>query len=133
MWFRDVWRKLLDWWRGRRLLAAQLDGRQTAELTEAQQAVNRVVLETKLPPDCVSAGPMRGGCAIQVKHDDAWEVFLHHTYTGAAAEALAWVQLQGDEIEHRSASKLNRKQRRTFDAERRGRKHKAHPKHKGLR
>jgi hypothetical protein len=130
-WFRDVWRRLYDWWRGRRLLAAQRAGVAIPELTEAQQAVSRVVLGTKLPPDCVSAGPMRGGCAIQVKHDDAWEVFLHHTYAGAATEAIYWVKLQDDELEYRSASKLNRAQRRTFDAERRTRNKKQRPPKQG--
>jgi hypothetical protein len=111
-WLRKLWWRLRDWWLGKRLLVNE------TRLDAAQTAVNRVVMETSLPPDCATGGPMRGGCAIQVKHDDAWEVFIHNTYEEAATEAIAWVQLQGSELEHRTASKLNRQQRRTFDAER---------------
>ena len=111
-WLRNLWWRIRDWWLGKRLLVTE------TQLDAGQTAVNRGVMETLLPPDCVTGGPMRGGCAIQVKHDDSWEVFIHNTYEEAANEAIGWVRLQGSELEHRTASKMNRQQRRAFDSDR---------------
>lgn len=85
----------------------------------AEEAVARVVYETELAPDCVSAGEIRGGCGIKVTHNDAQEWFVHNSYDEAATQAIEWANLQGDEIDTGSASKMPRKQRRAFQAMRR--------------
>jgi len=87
--------------------------------TEAELAVERVVMETDITPDCVCAEIVRGGTAIRVMHNAAWEVFIGRDYNHAAEEAIAWLKRQGDEIETNKITKLNRHQRRAFDAKRR--------------
>ncbi len=87
--------------------------------TEAQQAVDRVVRETNLPPDCVQARVYNGGCAILVKHNAAWELCIDHTYAGAAQHAIDF--LRKHDVEAGQVSVMNRQQRRAFDALRRKR------------
>jgi len=123
-WLRDTWWAARDWWKARRLLVNE-----DLKL-DAQEAVNWVVYETNLPPDCVTGGVMRGGCSIKVKHNDAWEVFIHNTYKEAAYEAIAWVTLQGGELETNKATKLNRSTRRAFDSHRKRQHHPQHPQKK---
>ncbi len=86
--------------------------------TEAELAVERVVMETDITPDCINAQVLRGGCTILVKHNEAWEAFVHNSYGEAADKAIEWLKLQGDEIKTNKVTKLNRQQRRKFDAER---------------
>ena len=87
--------------------------------TAAELAVERVVMETDITPDCVCAEIVRGGTAIRVMHNDAWEVFIGRDYNHAAEEAINWLKRQGDEIETSKVTHLNRHQRRKFDRERR--------------
>lgn len=91
---------------------------------EAQEAVAKVVVETDIAPDCVSALVYRGGCAIKVKHDDAWEMFIHNSYMEAADKAIEWLRTQGDEVQTRRVSEMNRKQRRAFDKKRKNKRRK---------
>lgn len=107
---REWWRKVKDWFGARRLLVNE--DKQAA----AQEAVNRVVYETDIPPDCVTAGVWDGGACIKVKHADAWEMFVHRTYDEAASEAIAWLRLQGEEVSYRHVTKLDRRTRRAFNA-----------------
>jgi hypothetical protein len=87
--------------------------------TEAELAVERVVMETDIAADCVCAEIFRGGTAIRVMHNEAWEMFIGRDYNHAAEEAIAWLKRQGDEIKTSKVTHLNRHQRRKFDHERR--------------
>lgn len=98
---------------------------ESPERSEAQEAVNWLVYATNLPPDCVNALVFNGGCAIRVKHRDAWEMFICNTYREAASKAYEWWEEEvdsGNKISAGAASTLNRHERRKFDAVRRKRK-----------
>lgn len=112
-WLQKLWWRIRDWWLSRRLLVSP------ERKGEAQEAVNRVVYATKMPPDCVTAGVFRGGCSVSVKHDSAWEVFVHNTYAEAADEAIDWVLYRSPDLSYRKTTKLPRITRRAFDAQRR--------------
>lgn len=99
--------------------ALSLDDKTSPLRTEAEEAVARVILETDIAPDCIEACIVRGGTALKIKHDDAWEVFIHKNYTQAADKAIEWLNLQGDEISTSETSNMNRAQRRAFNANRR--------------
>lgn len=87
--------------------------------TEAERALERVVFETDIAPDCVQCCIVRGGCSVMIKHDNAWEAFVHNSYTEAADKAIEWLKLQGDEVSTKQTSDMNRKERRSFDVQRR--------------
>jgi hypothetical protein len=89
----------------------------SAQRSEAQLAVDSVVMRTSIAPDCVAALVFRGGCAIKVKHDEAWEMFIHNSYAEAAEKAIEWLLLQGDEVTTSKVSNLNRRDRRVFQKE----------------
>jgi hypothetical protein len=90
--------------------------------SEAQQAVDRVVRECNIPPDCVQAQIYNGGCAILIKHNAAWEMCIDHTYAKAADRAIEF--LRKNDVEAGKVSVMNRHQRRAFEAKRRkGNKH----------
>jgi hypothetical protein len=117
--------KTLWWWWKGKLLNIELKDELSPVRTEAQMAVDRVVMETDITPDCVSAQVVRGGCTIMVKHNEAWEAFVHNSYNEAAEKAIEWLLLQGDEIKTNKVTKLNRKSRRAFDVVRKAeRQHK---------
>ena len=118
--FKAFFKKVFWFWKGQ-YLEVQLQDKTSPTRTDAEHAVARVVMETDIAPDCVSAMVFQGGCAIKVKHQDAWEMFLHNSYNEAADKAIEWLLLQGDEISTRGVSKLTRQQRLDFNA---GRKHK---------
>lgn len=91
--------------------------------SDAQKAVDKVVWETDLAPDCVSAIIVRGGTCIRVKTDGDWEDFIHNSYGEAADKVIEWVNLQGEFMETQAeTSKLNRKERRAFDSVRKRRR-----------
>jgi hypothetical protein len=71
---------------------------------------------------------VRGGKTILIKHDEAWEAFVHNTYLAAADKAIEWINTQGDEMSASNYSKLNRAERRAFDARRRA----VHKRKRGL-
>ena len=110
--------RIFWFWKGQ-VLEAELAQEASPLRTAAQLAVDRVVLETDITPDCVSALVFRGGETIKIKHNEAWEVFIGKNYEHAADEAIAWLKRQGDEIKTGRVTKMKRKQRRAFDAERR--------------
>ena len=118
--FKAFFKRITQFWKGQ-YLEVQLQDTTSPTRTDAEKAVTRVVMETNIAPDCVSAMVFQGGCAIKVKHQDAWEMFLHNSYSEAADKAIEWLLLQGDEISTRGVSKLTRQQRLDFNA---GRKHK---------
>lgn len=118
--FKAFLKNIFRFWKGQ-YLEVQLQDNTSPTRTEAERAIDRVVMETDIAPDCVSALVFQGGCAIKVKHQDAWEMFLHNSYGEAADKAIEWLLLQGDEISTRGVSKLTRQQRLDFNA---SRKHK---------
>jgi hypothetical protein len=100
-------------------LAAKLQDSNSEARDEAIAAIKRVVFESDIPPDCVSAQIVRGGTSILIKHNDAWEAFVHNSYGEAAQKAIEWLWLQGDEISTSKTTRLNRVQRRFFKKVRR--------------
>lgn len=105
------------------LLEEKLADTESDERSEAQKAVDRVVWETDIAPDCVSASVVRGGPCILLKTDGEWEATIHNTYAEAADEAIKFINLQGEYMEPQAeTSKLNRRARREFDAQRRKRR-----------
>lgn len=100
------------------LLSDRLADESSSERTEAQAAVDKVVMQTEIAPDCVSAIVQDGGACILVKTDNDWEAFIHNSYGEAADKAIEWLLLQGDFVETKETSSLNRKQRRAFNAQR---------------
>ncbi len=116
--FQAFLKMMVWWWKGQNL-DKQLADVQGELRSEAHAAVVKVVYETNIAPDCISALVFRGGCAIKVKHDDAWEMCIHNTYDQAADGAIEWLLLQGGEIKTSEVSGMSRKERRRFDAQRR--------------
>lgn len=109
------------WWSGN-LLEVKLQDKTSDIRSEAQRAVDNVVFETDIAPDCVYATVINGGCAIVVKHNAATEVCVHNSYAEAALEAIKWLQAREGEIHTGKVSDLNREQRRSFDAQRKARR-----------
>lgn len=124
-WYNRFWRWLTQsiqnivWWFQGVALEAELKDAESIQHQGGRRALRRVVLETDIAPDCVSATIVRGGCTIMVKHDEAWEAFIHNSYDEAAQEAIDWINRQGDEISTSETSDMNRKQRRAFSSQRR--------------
>ena len=122
---QSLWQRLkaktqaLWWWIVGRRLDRRLADTASPIRTEAEEAVAKVVYETDIPPDCVVANVVRGGPCILIKHDDAWEAFVHNSYMEAAEKAIEWLNLQGDLVSATETSNLNRKQRRIFNSKRR--------------
>lgn len=69
-----------------------------------------------LPPDVLSAGIMRGGDALYVRHKGALEVFIGRSYDHAADELIAWLCNEGRQADFVDKSRLNRKDRRMYQA-----------------
>lgn len=112
LWLKRVWWPIVGVFANRRLKDEHGKVRD-----EAEEQLARIIYETGIRPDAVSATTFRGGPCFVVKHKDAMEAFIHRSYTQAADEAIKWLKLQGDEItpEHQEgAQQLNRQQRRTF-------------------
>jgi len=106
------------WWTGN-LLNVQLEDKTSKMRTEAQIALDRVVFETHIPPDCVTACIVRGGPCIRVKHDFSQEAFIGNTYAHAADKALEWINTQGEELVTEKTTKMTHKDIKVFDAQRR--------------
>lgn len=121
---RELWLRLWRWWTGK-VLNARLKDHSSPERNEAELAVERVVTQTNLAPDCVAATVIRGGPAILVRLDTSSEAFVHHSYALAAEQAIKWANARerrqaelkrsGNGNGQGQVSKLNRKQRRQFD------------------
>lgn len=97
-WLKARWLQVKHFFTGKLLEAELQTGAPTPERTQAEEAVAQVVFETQISPDCVSAGVIHGGAGICIKHNDATEWFVGRDYAHAAHEAIAWLQLQGDEV-----------------------------------
>ncbi len=128
-WYHHVLDWILDrivyfkWMVRGAILEDEISDTESEEASEAQQAVDRVVWETEIAPDCVSAMVLRGGACIYVKTDGEHEAFIAESYGEAADKAIAWINLQGEYMESQAeTSTLNRKARRTFDSQRKNRR-----------
>lgn len=109
--WKRFWQAIAGWWLNKKLSA------DTSDRSEAQAAVNRVVMETDIAPDCISALVVHGGPAIKITHDNGPpEVCIAATYDRAADHAIRTIRELGLVAGERS--QLNRAQRRQFDAER---------------
>lgn len=122
-WFKELWIALLWKFQGE-VLHAQLQDQTSPVRSEAQIAVDRVVYETHLAPDCIIGTVVRGGPAILLKHDPhgngaTQTAFIGKTYEHAANEAIAWINAQGSELSTKKTTQLRRDDRRKFDTIRR--------------
>jgi hypothetical protein len=112
--------RLLRWWRVS-MLRVRHD-RYVAQLTQndldgAQNAIRRVAEARLFPPDCVSAGAVRGGPALIFKHDGATEIFIGTSYDHAAGKLLQWFREErsaGEAPQTRKTTRLNRATRRAW-------------------
>jgi len=114
--FKSLYKRIVWWWTGG-LLSVQLEDKASDTRTEAEYAVERVVYETNIAHDCVSATIIRGGPCILVTHDGAKEAFIHNSYAEAADKAIQW--LRANDVRYSEQSKLSRRERRAFDSYRR--------------
>lgn len=122
---RSWWLALKWWWTGG-VLNAQLSDRTSPQRNEAQEAVDRVVRETRLAADCVSATVLRGGATLLVTHDRGREAFIGRSYNHAADKVIEWAnQREGRFIRQVVTSHMStRSQQSTRKrAQRRHRKH----------
>jgi hypothetical protein len=111
-----LWKRVLWWWTGG-LLSVQLEDKTSETRSDAEHAVERVVFETNIAHDCVSATILHGGPCILVEHDGAKEAFIHNSYNEAATKAIQW--LRANDVRYSEQSKLSRKERRAFASYRR--------------
>lgn len=118
-----IWQLL--WWKVRgEALHAQLQDQTSPLRDEAQLAVDRVIYETHIAPDCAVAMIVRGGTAISIKHEPhgngaTQTVFIGNTYEEAANKAIEWINLQGEELSTKKVTRVFREDRKKFDAIRR--------------
>lgn len=121
-WFLRVWKRFWQpierWWIGG-ILASELE-KPSLTRTEAELAVERIVMTTNIQPDCVSATVIRGGTAIIITHDRAKEAFIGNGYEHAADKAIEWLtQREGRFILQAKSTGLSRKSQKVFNAKRR--------------
>lgn len=69
-----------------------------------------------IPPDTVSAGIQNGGDALFFRHDEGLEIFIGRNFDHAADELIQWLKLQGSEIQTKTTTKMNRRERRAYEA-----------------
>jgi hypothetical protein len=106
----------LRWWFSGGVLSAQLRDEGSETRSEAELAVERVVMQTHIAPDCVVATVMRGGPCIILTHDGAKEAFIHKSYTQAADKAIEW--LEKNTVRTKKASRLSHHKRQAFNRKR---------------
>ena len=115
------------WWKFRgEALHAQLQDHSSPLRTDAQRAVDRVVYETNVPPDCVKGVIFRGLPNMQISHDQfvngaTMTMINGRNYDHAAERAIEWINAQTD-LTYRGATSMPRRDRRAFDAIRRHKK-----------
>ena len=104
------------WYLKGQLLLDQLQSGGETTKSEVEEVLARIVAETGIAPDCVSAQILRGGHTILVKHNLAWEAFIHNSYPEAADRAISWIKFQGYNLKTGEVSSLNREKRRKLKA-----------------
>jgi hypothetical protein len=85
------WWLALKWWWTGGVLSAQLSDHGSPQRTEAEEAVDRIVRETRVAPDCVAATVLRGGATIIITHDNGKEAFIGRSYDHAANKVIEWL------------------------------------------
>ena len=105
------------------VLHAQLQDHTSPLRTDAERAVERIVYETSVAPDCVSAMIFRGAPSITVKHDPLGNgatqtVTIGLTYADAADKTIEWIEAQGSELTFKSATKLTNTAQHLFNNKR---------------
>lgn len=122
---RNWWLALKWWWTGG-VLNAQLQDQGSPQRTDAEQAVERVVRETRLAADCVKATVLRGGATLVVTHDGGQEAFIGRSYDHAADKVIEWAnQREGRFVRQVLSSRMSDKKQRSIRkrTQRRHRKH----------
>lgn len=122
---RGWWLALKWWWTGG-VLDAQLQDQNSPQHNEAQEAVDRVVRETRLASDCISAGVLRGGATLFIAHDSGREAFIGRSYEHAADKVIEWAnQREGRFIRQAMTSRMSERGRQSTRkrAQRRHRRH----------
>lgn len=119
LWFKGWW-----WWWTGNILSTKLEAEGSEVRTEAQAALDYVVFETNIPPDCASAMIVRGMPTISLRHDPIFSgatqtVTLGETYLNAAERTVAWIREQGNALTFDGSTKMSRKDQKVFDAKRR--------------
>jgi hypothetical protein len=104
-------------------LHAQLQDHSSPLRTDAERAVNRIVYETRIAPDCVSAMIFRGAPSITVKHDPIGNgatqtVTIGNTYEEAADKTIEWIEAQGLELTFKGATKISTSAQHLFNNKR---------------
>lgn len=129
VWFLQLWLAIKRWWTGG-VLASKLTDHGSAERTDAETAVERIVLTTGIAPDCVVATVKLGGPTIIIIHDKAQEGFVGKSYAHAADKAIEWLtKREGQYIVQTKSTKLSRKNIKVFDARRRDAKRQGKKRH----
>lgn len=122
---RGWWLALKWWWTGG-VLDSQLQDQGSPQRSEAEEAVDRVVRETRLAVDCVAATVLSGGATIVVAHDGGREAFIGYSFAHAADRVIEWAnQREGKFIKQMLTSRTSQQSQRATRkrAQRRHRKH----------
>ena len=115
---KSLWLRIKWWWTGG-VLSSKLSDYGSDTRSEAEQAVERIVLATDIVPDCVAATTLRGGAAILITHDKAQEGFIGRSYEHAADKAIEWLtKREGRYIVQRNSTSLSQKSVKIFNAKR---------------
>jgi hypothetical protein len=110
-WLKRIWWPLRGRWLDKQLAPGGM------KRSEAEEQLARILYETGIRPDAVTATTMRGGPCFLVRHKAATEVFIHNSYTEAADKTIEWLKLQGNEITPKkldAAPVMSRKTRRAY-------------------
>lgn len=114
---KNLWLRLKWWWQNGVLSAKLAEGEPVR--SEAEAAVERIVMQTLIAADCVVATMLRGGPAIIIKHDKAQEGFIGKTYAHAADKAIEWLtEREGRYILTDKSTGLSRKAIKVMAAQR---------------
>lgn len=129
---KEIWKRFwqpIKWWWTGNVLTSELE-KSSLTRTEAELAVERIVMTTNIQPDCVSATVIRGGTAILITHDRGKEGFIGNGYEHAADKAIEWLtQREGRFILQAKSTGLSRKSQKVFNAVRRDAKKKRRKRH----
>ncbi len=114
---KALWKKFYRFFEGA-YRTGQLEDSASDARTDAEKAVARILRGTGIPPDCVGATVIQGGCAILITHSvreqKRQEAFVHKTYEQAADKALEW--LEANKLKFGGQTGYNRDTRRAYKA-----------------
>lgn len=126
--------RIKRWWTGGILNTRLQEGAPVR--SEAELAVERIVLTTQVAADCVAATVIMGGPAISIKTDGAKasqtvnECFIGRSYEHAADKAIEWLtKREGRYIVQQNSTVLSRRTQKVFNAQRRALQRQRRSKH----